>query len=171
MHSRTSSPKDSRNVHSHNATTATPISSDLVPNLGMAATVPMESPRTPKYTGCLALHSTSAPGRNRTCDTRFRKPLLYPLSYEGATRQCTDLQVLVAPRFVRGGPGGSGTVVRAGGAVGGAQRLTCGRVRGGPAPPWIRERSPREGAVPGRTVSGRRVRSMRRRRRVLARAG
>ena len=25
----------------------------------------------------------SAPGRNRTCDQRFRKPLLYPLSYEG----------------------------------------------------------------------------------------
>jgi hypothetical protein len=24
-----------------------------------------------------------APGRNRTSDTRFRKPLLYPLSYEG----------------------------------------------------------------------------------------
>jgi hypothetical protein len=24
-----------------------------------------------------------APGRNRTCDSRFRKPLLYPLSYEG----------------------------------------------------------------------------------------
>jgi hypothetical protein len=24
-----------------------------------------------------------APGRNRTCDTRFRKPLLSPLSYEG----------------------------------------------------------------------------------------
>ena len=24
-----------------------------------------------------------APGRNRTCDKRFRKPLLYPLSYEG----------------------------------------------------------------------------------------
>jgi hypothetical protein len=24
-----------------------------------------------------------APGRIRTCDTRFRKPLLYPLSYEG----------------------------------------------------------------------------------------
>ena len=22
-------------------------------------------------------------GRNRTCDLRFRKPLLYPLSYEG----------------------------------------------------------------------------------------
>ncbi len=26
---------------------------------------------------------SSAPGRNRTCDKRFRKPLLYPLSYEG----------------------------------------------------------------------------------------
>jgi hypothetical protein len=25
-----------------------------------------------------------APGRNRTCDTRFRKPVLYPLSYEGS---------------------------------------------------------------------------------------
>jgi hypothetical protein len=25
-----------------------------------------------------------APGRTRTSDTRFRKPLLYPLSYEGA---------------------------------------------------------------------------------------
>ena len=25
----------------------------------------------------------SAPGRNRTCDTRFRKPMLYPLSYRG----------------------------------------------------------------------------------------
>ena len=25
----------------------------------------------------------SAPDRIRTCDTRFRKPMLYPLSYEG----------------------------------------------------------------------------------------
>ena len=24
-----------------------------------------------------------APGRIRTCDARFRKPMLYPLSYEG----------------------------------------------------------------------------------------
>ena len=24
-----------------------------------------------------------APGMIRTCDTRFRKPVLYPLSYEG----------------------------------------------------------------------------------------
>ena len=28
-------------------------------------------------------HHKSALGRNRTCDTRFRKPVLYPLSYEG----------------------------------------------------------------------------------------
>ena len=28
----------------------------------------------------------SAPGRNRTYDTRFRKPLLYPLSYGGKGR-------------------------------------------------------------------------------------
>jgi hypothetical protein len=31
----------------------------------------------------LKLPEMSAPGRNRTSDTRFRKPLLYPLSYEG----------------------------------------------------------------------------------------
>jgi hypothetical protein len=31
----------------------------------------------------LLLVRGGAPGRNRTCDTRFRKPMLYPLSYEG----------------------------------------------------------------------------------------
>jgi hypothetical protein len=31
----------------------------------------------------LSAVSRSAPGRNRTSDTRFRKPLLYPLSYGG----------------------------------------------------------------------------------------
>ncbi len=35
-------------------------------------------------TRVLAGHK-GAPGRNRTCGTRFRKPLLYPLSYEGLT--------------------------------------------------------------------------------------
>jgi hypothetical protein len=29
------------------------------------------------------LITMGAPGRIRTCGTRFRKPLLYPLSYEG----------------------------------------------------------------------------------------
>ncbi len=28
----------------------------------------------------------STPGRTRTCDTWFRKPLLYPLSYRGQTQ-------------------------------------------------------------------------------------
>ncbi len=28
-------------------------------------------------------HIVGALGRIRTCDTRFRKPVLYPLSYEG----------------------------------------------------------------------------------------
>ena len=28
----------------------------------------------------------SAPGRIRTCDTGFRRAVLYPLSYEGVTR-------------------------------------------------------------------------------------
>ena len=29
------------------------------------------------------MRSEGAPGRNRTCDARFRKPTLYPLSYGG----------------------------------------------------------------------------------------
>lgn len=29
----------------------------------------------------------SAPGRIRTCDTRFRRAVLYPLSYEGGDRE------------------------------------------------------------------------------------
>ena len=29
-----------------------------------------------------------APDRTRTCGTRFRKPLLYPLSYRGLKRDC-----------------------------------------------------------------------------------
>ena len=30
-----------------------------------------------------SLVNECAPGMIRTCDTRFRKPVLYPLSYEG----------------------------------------------------------------------------------------
>ena len=54
-----------------------------------------------------------APGRIRTCGTRFRKPLLYPLSYEGwaliqslaetakrTGRTMTIARVLRWPRFV-----------------------------------------------------------------------
>ena len=32
-------------------------------------------------------HSLSALGWNRTSDLRFRKPMLYPLSYEGGTAE------------------------------------------------------------------------------------
>ncbi len=34
---------------------------------------------------CLGTDLGGALGRIRTCGTRFRKPLLYPLSYEGGT--------------------------------------------------------------------------------------
>ena len=33
-------------------------------------------------------HQSGAPGWNRTSDTRFRKPVLYPLSYEGIVPIC-----------------------------------------------------------------------------------
>ena len=32
-----------------------------------------------------------APDRTRTCGTRFRKPLLYPLSYRGLKRNCPSI--------------------------------------------------------------------------------
>ena len=38
--------------------------------------------RTSPYLG-ETVANTGAPGRTRTCDLRFRKPLLYPLSYGG----------------------------------------------------------------------------------------
>ncbi len=42
----------------------------------------------------------SAPGRNRTCDTRFRKPMLYPLSYEGGPARAAEPNVRPAPSVV-----------------------------------------------------------------------
>ena len=41
-----------------------------------------------------SLQDRGAPGRDRTCDLRFRKPLLYPLSYGGG--QCSDSSSEVA---------------------------------------------------------------------------
>ena len=38
---------------------------------------------------------SGAPGRNRTCDTRFRKPVLYPLSYEGRGHEGGYVEKLV----------------------------------------------------------------------------
>src|SRR5258707_991902 len=37
--------------------------------------------RSPPADSRIAARSCDAPGMTRTCDTRFRKPLLYPLSY------------------------------------------------------------------------------------------
>ena len=44
-------------------------------------------------------YSHSAPGRNRTCDLRFRKPLLYPLSYGGGDG--TERGTQLVPRASR----------------------------------------------------------------------
>jgi hypothetical protein len=49
-----------------------------VPSRGWICPSPC-APSAPAIARCGA----SAPGRIRTCDTRFRKPMLYPLSYEG----------------------------------------------------------------------------------------
>ncbi len=43
------------------------------------------APQPPPTCGCERSSVTGAPGRNRTCDTWFRKPVLYPLSYRGGT--------------------------------------------------------------------------------------
>ena len=43
-------------------------------------------------------HALGAPGRNRTCDTRFRKPLLYPLSYEGVGTRSGPASGVSVPR-------------------------------------------------------------------------
>ncbi len=55
-----------------------------------------------------------APGRIRTCDTRFRKPLLYPLSYGGGSagkvagnvgsQNRHDRVLLAAPTHASTGP-------------------------------------------------------------------
>ncbi len=56
-----------------------PAGLDLEPKAVLKATV---EARSAGHRGFRAL-SWGAPGRNRTCDTRFRKPMLYPLSYGG----------------------------------------------------------------------------------------
>ena len=37
-----------------------------------------------------------APGRNRTCDTRIRNPVLYPLSYEGKSAEMLIVRGFIA---------------------------------------------------------------------------
>ena len=40
-----------------------------------------------------SLLDDGAPGMNRTCDTRFRKPVLYPLSYEGKENNALSFDI------------------------------------------------------------------------------
>ena len=44
---------------------------------------------------------SSAPERSRTSDLRYRKPALYPLSYEGMLRKLCYVAFKEAPRFSR----------------------------------------------------------------------
>lgn len=45
-----------------------------------------------------------APGRIRTCDTRFRRAVLYPLSYEGGTWLKPSLLASLKPRAMEAVP-------------------------------------------------------------------
>ena len=56
------------------------------------------------WSGGILTARGGAPGRNRTCDTRFRKPLLYPLSYEGASAQLTCQRIPTGDRACHGVP-------------------------------------------------------------------
>src|SRR5687767_1927392 len=53
--------------------------------LGYRTGFPCGSQAVPRFEGGTDINAggVRAPGRNRTSDTRFRKPVLYPLSYEG----------------------------------------------------------------------------------------
>ena len=55
----------------------------------MSAVLPIRKKcgRTPQHQNPVQ-HRSGAPGWNRTSDTRFRKPVLYPLSYEGIVPIC-----------------------------------------------------------------------------------
>ena len=44
--------------------------------------------------------SIGALGRNRTCDLRFRKPLLYPLSYEGGDGAKCGAKIADTPHII-----------------------------------------------------------------------
>ncbi len=50
--------------------------------------------------GIDAWRDSGAPDRTRTCGTRFRKPLLYPLSYRGVKPDSLNMILCVAPEPV-----------------------------------------------------------------------
>jgi hypothetical protein len=53
----------------------------------------------PEMTSCLSI-LLGAPGRIRTCDARFRKPTLYPLSYEGGAWRKPSRKASQFPKWV-----------------------------------------------------------------------
>jgi hypothetical protein len=53
--------------------------------VGESPPLPQDIEKMPKFVHQCVSTAPGAPGRTRTCDTRFRKPLLYPLSYGGST--------------------------------------------------------------------------------------
>jgi hypothetical protein len=103
-----------------------------------------------------------APGRIRTCDTRFRRAVLYPLSYEGVRISWDPVASLAdvgrglgAFRFAQVGGGGRGRLsggcgwilydwvgVPGVGHDGVSIGLTgsCGLFRRPPVPPWSADR-------------------------------
>ena len=56
----------------------------------------------------------STPGRDRTCDLRFRKPSLYPLSYEGNCCGDRQLQPIAKYGFIGLTPGLTPACISAG---------------------------------------------------------
>ena len=67
---------------------------------GEAARPERRGPPSPGNAGEITARQ-STPGRNRTCDLRFRKPSLYPLSYRRATCYSTDPNGIISPRIPR----------------------------------------------------------------------
>ena len=51
--------------------------------------------------------SHSAPGMNRTCDLRFRKPSLYPLSYGGGDGAKCGAKLAATPHVIIGEASGA----------------------------------------------------------------
>ena len=89
-------------------TTSIKLPADHLPEIAQAAEsitdtmiTTQETPAQTASAACVA--AVSAPGRNRTCDTRFRKPLLYPLSYEGSEVVFAQLSGRVTPAPTRPG--------------------------------------------------------------------
>ncbi len=79
-------------------------------------------------------HQSGAPGWNRTSDTRFRKPVLYPLSYEGITPICRSFLLSRPDKNTTGTDAGPAAAADCGQLVSPTLVVGCGisRQAGGP---------------------------------------